>query len=121
VEEWLLSEQFWTYLDALIQSAELVVDRPKGSPHPRFPSIAYPLDYGYLKGTLSGDGKELDVWRGSLVEGRLDAVVCTVDLLKKDVEVKLLLGCTEGETDAICGFHNGSEHMAAILLRREAE
>ncbi len=121
VEQRLLSEQFWTYLDALIRSAELVVDRPKGSPHPRFPSIAYPLDYGYLKGTLSGDGKELDVWRGSLVEGRLDAVVCTVDLLKKDVEVKLLLGCTEGETDAICAFHNGSEHMAAILLRREAE
>jgi len=113
-----LKESFWAYLVSLIQSAELVIDRPKGSPHPRYPLMVYPLDYGYLKGTVSGDGKELDVWRGSLTEEKLDAVVCTVDLLKKDVEVKLLLGCTENEKTIICDFHDDSEYMAAILLRR---
>jgi inorganic pyrophosphatase len=41
--------------------------------------------------------------------------------MKRDVEVKLLLGCTEAEVNAICRFHNGSEHMATILVRREAE
>ena len=109
---------FWAYLDSLIQSAELVIDRPKGSSHPRYPSLVYPVDYGYLEGTSGGDGKELDVWRGSLTEERLDAVVCTVDLLKRDVEVKLLLGCTENEKTTICDFHNDSEYMAAVLLRR---
>ena len=114
------NESFWTYLDSLIGSAELVIDRPKGSAHPRYPSLVYPLDYGYLRGTSGGDGRELDVWRGSLPEKRLEAIVCTVDLLKRDVEVKLLLGCTEDEKTTVCDFHNDSEHMAAILVRRRA-
>jgi inorganic pyrophosphatase len=115
-----LKESFWTCLDALLQSAELVIDRPKGSLHPRYPTLDYPLDYGYLKGTSGGDGNELDVWQGTRTEARLDAVVCTVDLLKRDVEVKLLVGCTEKEKTTICDFHNGSEYMAAILLKRTA-
>jgi inorganic pyrophosphatase len=109
---------FWTYLDMLLQSAELVIDRPRGSSHPRYPSLVYPLDYGYLKGTSGGDGNELDVWRGTSTEAKLDAVVCTVDLLKRDVEVKLLVGCTEEEKTTICDFHNDGEYMAATLLKR---
>jgi inorganic pyrophosphatase len=115
-----MEESFWTYLDGLLQSTELVIDRPRGWPHPRYPALIYPLDYGYLKGTSGGDGNELDVWRGTCTAAKLDAGVCTVDRLKKDVEVKLLLGCTEKEKTMICDFHNGSEYMAAILLRREA-
>jgi len=115
----LLKGSFWTYLDSLIQSAEVIIDRPKGFPHPRYPSIVYPLDYGYLKGTHGCDRNEVDVWRGSLTEGRLDAVICTVDLLKRDVEVKLLLGCAEEDTRTICDFYNDGKYMAAILLKRE--
>ena len=37
------------------------VDRPLGSKHPEFDSI-YPINYGYVLNTLSGDGKELDVY-----------------------------------------------------------
>ena len=37
------------------------VDRPLGSKHPKFNSI-YPINYGYVPNTLSGDGKELDVF-----------------------------------------------------------
>ena len=117
--ESLLKATFWTCLDSLIQSTRVVVDRPKGSTHPRYPSIVYPLDYGYLEGTTSGDGAGIDIWRGSLPEGQLDAIVCTVDVLKRDVEIKLLLGCTAEEQDAICGFHNDSESMAATLIKRE--
>jgi len=102
----------------LLQSAELVIDRPQGSSHPRYPSMVYPLDYGYLKGTSSGDGNELDIWRGTGTKAKLDAIVCTVDLLKRDVEVKLLVGCTEEEKTTVRDFHNDGEHMAAILLRR---
>ncbi|HET6419823.1 MAG TPA: hypothetical protein VFG19_06695 [Geobacteraceae bacterium] len=66
-----------------------------------------------------GDGNEVDVWRGSNSEARLDAVLCTVDILKRDAEVKLLLGCTEREKTAILDFHNASEYMAAVLIERE--
>jgi inorganic pyrophosphatase len=113
-----VKESFWTSLDALIQSSEIVIDRPKGSAHPRYASMLYPLDYGYLKGTCSGDGMEIDLWRGSLPAPSLDALVCTVDLLKRDVEVKLLLGCTQVEQRKACNFHNDGMHMSAILLKR---
>lgn len=113
-----MGKSFWTFLDSLLLSSEIVIDRPQGSVHPRYPALIYTLDYGYLKGTTGGDGNELDVWRGRCAEARLDAVVCTVDLFKKDVEVKLLLGCTEEEKQTICDFHNGGESMAAILFRR---
>ena len=114
-----MEASFWTQLDALIESTEIVIDRPRGSAHPRYPSFVYPLDYGYLQGTSGADGQEIDVWLGSAAERRLDAIVCTVDLLKRDVEVKLLIGCTENEQAAICQFHNAGNSMAAILLVRE--
>jgi inorganic pyrophosphatase len=108
---------FWTHLETLIQSAELVIDRPKGSAHPRDASVMYPLDYGYLKGTSGSDGEGIDVWQGSLPNRHLDAVVCTVDLAKRDAEIKLLLGCTADEKKTICVFHTGIT-AAAILIER---
>ena len=108
-----MQESFWTHLEALVKSSELVIERRRGSCHPRHPGLVYPLDYGYLKGTSGGDGADIDVWRGSLPEGRLNAVVCTVDLEKRDAEVKLLLGCTRAEQQAVGAFH-----PAALLVER---
>jgi len=45
---------FWERLDKLLDSVELVVDRPKGARHPKYSHIVYPLDYGYLSGTSGG-------------------------------------------------------------------
>lgn len=112
-----MQKSFWTHVETLVMSSELVIDRPRGSVHPRHPTIVYPLDYGYLKGTSGGDGAGIDVWRGSLVAGSLDAVVCTVDLEKRDAEVKLLLGCTPVEKEVICEFHQ-SPWTAAFLVER---
>ncbi len=50
----------------LIVTNSLVIDRPKGSSHPRYPHVIYPLDYGYLENTTSSDGDGIDVWLGSL-------------------------------------------------------
>jgi len=109
---------FWTRLDDLISVSEVVIDRPKGSAHPRYPDILYPLDYGYLKETSGGDNNEIDVWRGSMANPRLVAIVCTIDTVKRDTEVKLLLGCNDDEVDTICRFHNGP-HQSAIVVRRD--
>jgi putative resolvase len=59
------STAFWRALDALVAASAVVVDRPRGSRHPRYPASEYPLDYGYLEGTRSGDGAGIDVWLGS--------------------------------------------------------
>ena len=65
------------------------------------------------------DGDGIDVWRGSDPAQRLDGVVCTVDLMKRDSEIKLLIGCTEEEKTKILEFHNDSEYMKGILIERK--
>jgi inorganic pyrophosphatase len=42
------SAAFWRSLDSLVSESRLVIDRPCGTPHPRYPDFMYPLDYGYL-------------------------------------------------------------------------
>lgn len=108
---------FWTNLDLLLAEHRLVIDRPQGSVHPRFPDFRYPYDYGYLEGTSGGDGGGIDVWVGSLPDRRLVGVICTVDLTKRDTEVKLLVGCTPAEMQAILATHN-SGPQAGILVKR---
>lgn len=109
---------FWQAIDKLIASGNIVIDRPKRSAHPRYPEIKYELDYGYIENTASMDGSGIDVWRGSLPEGKCDAIICTVDLWKRDSEIKLLIGCTEEEKTIAYNFHNESEFMKGIMIRR---
>ena len=110
---------FWHKLDQLVTEHELVIDRPKGSQHPRYPEMLYPLDYGYLADTQAADGDGIDVWVGSLPEQKVTAVVCTVDMLKRDTEIKLLLGCTPQEMQTILDFHNdNSDWQSAIGIER---
>ena len=111
-------KDFWKAVDLLVSSGEIVIDRPKGSVHPRFPNIKYEVDYGYIENTSSMDGGGIDVWLGSLADKQVTAIICTVDLMKKDSEIKLLIGCTEEEIDTVYEFHNDSEFMKGILIRR---
>ncbi len=114
-------ENFWSKLASLVAGASLVVDRPKGSAHPRIPSLIYPLDYGYLSGTRSGDGHGADVWIGSLKRRVITGVVCTVDLSKRDTEMKILLGCTPREQERILSIHNFSGgDQGGILIKPES-
>lgn len=111
-------EDFWKAIDTLVASGKIIIDRPKGSVHPRYPQIEYALDYGYLEKTASMDGDGIDVWCGSLSEVRANAVICTVDLIKKDSEIKILIGCTEKEMGVVYEFHNRTEFMKGILIKR---
>ena len=112
------STKFWAAAEQLVATSEIVIDRPKGSTHPRIPDAIYPVAYGYLKGTSAGDGEGIDVWVGSLTPGTITGVVCTFDLRKRDAELKLLLGCTAAEASVILSFLNQGQ-MAAIVIRRD--
>lgn len=109
---------FWEILDEWTATAEIVIDRPKGSTHPRYPNFRYRLDYGYLKNTASMDGEGIDVWLGSDPARRVDAVMCIVDRMKGDSEIKILIGCTEEEKQIVYETHNETEFMKGILIRR---
>jgi inorganic pyrophosphatase len=110
---------FWSRLDELIASSEIVIDRPKGTAHPKYPDLIFPLDYGYLKGTSGGDGNEIDIWRGSAGHLKLIAIACTVDVKKRDTEIKLIIGCTDKEIGIIEKHYSG-KYMSCIIIRREA-
>ncbi len=111
------NEDFWNALDELVNTSEIVIDRPKGSAHPGVPDFIYRVDYGYLKNTTSVDGAEIDVWAGSGGK-EIDAVMCIVDLMKRDSEIKILIGCTEEEKMEVYRTHNEKQFMKGILIRR---
>lgn len=111
-------DAFWNALDELVSTSEIVIDSPKGTAHPRYPDFIYQVDYGYLKDTTSMDGAGIDVWLGS--EGkRIDAIMCIVDLMKRDSEIKILIGCTEEEKKIIYKSHNETQYMKGILVCRQ--
>ncbi len=114
-----IDEGFWIALDELVSKSEIIIDRPKGTRHPKYSDILYDVDYGYLKDTTSMDGNEIDVWQGSNKENTVDSIICTVDLLKRDSEIKILIGCTEEEKQKIYNLHNSSQHMKGILIMRK--
>jgi len=103
---------FWQGMSELLVTHSIIIDRPKGKPHPRYPDLIYPLDYGYLENTTASDGGGIDVWLGSLNSvmnkqsaKTLTGILCTFDTLKRDAEIKLLLGCIEDDVQIIKSFH----------------
>ena len=109
--------EFWNTLDELVSNSEIVIDRPKGTSHPKYPDFIYRVDYGYLKDTSSMDGAGIDVWVG-IGEKKVDAIMCIVDLMKKDSEIKILIGCTEEEKSIVYETHNETLFMKGVLIRR---
>jgi len=109
---------FWQAIDKLISSGNIIIDRPKGTQHPKYPNFIYKVDYGYLKGTSSMDAGGIDVYVGS-GERKADAVMCILDLMKKDSEIKILIGCTEEEKRIVYAAYNDTPFMKGLLIRRQ--
>ena len=112
-----MKDEFWVYLQQLVDSSQIVIDRPKGSSHPSFLGISYPVDNGYLKNTQSIDSSGVDIWVGSLGEKNVVGVLCTVDLFKRDTELKIIYDCSEYEIQAIRSMVD-FEQMRAICIMR---
>ena len=101
------NEDFWKAVDELVSNSDIIIDRPKGSAHPRFPDFIYRVM----------DGSGIDVWVGS-GDKKADAIMCIVDLMKRDSEIKILIGCTEEEKMEVYRTHNETQYMKGILIRR---
>ena len=50
------------YSDIIGINVDCTVDRPLGTSHPRFKSLVYTVNYGYVNNVLGGDGAEQDVY-----------------------------------------------------------
>ena len=109
----------WTGWEALIERNGLTIDRPRGSRHPRFGTIIYPIDYGYVNGTTSSDGAEVDIFVGTARSG-LSAVLLTEDHRQGDREFNLLYHCTPAEIYLAHGFVNYDQRLLEgwLAMRR---
>jgi inorganic pyrophosphatase len=115
---------FWDQLEQLVVKHKIIIDRPQGSAHPRFPEVVYPLDYGYLEGTTSKDGGGIDVWIGHKGDKVLtsemkpiSAIILTTDLKKPDAEIKIALNCDEKDLQTILAFHKRNK-MGAMVVKK---
>lgn len=74
---------------------EVTVDRPMGSKHPEH-GFVYPINYGYIEGTMAADGEEIDAYVLGVFEpvekfrGRVIGIIKR----KNDVEDKLVVAQT---------------------------
>ena len=102
---------FWQTLMELVYNNSIILDRPKGTAHPRYPNLVYPLNYGYLEDTTAGDGDGIDVWMGSNQNKTLTGILCTFDRLKRDAEIKLLIDCTSEDVQTIRQFNKSMKTL----------
>lgn len=113
------SEVPWVEWETQVRYGGITIDRPRLSRHPRYPEIIYPLDYGYVNGTLSTDGEELDIFVGTAATG-LVGVEHTRDFRRGDEEPKLLFNCSPVEVYLVHGFLNFDRRlMEGTLTLRE--
>jgi inorganic pyrophosphatase len=74
---------------------DIVMDRSLGSKHPKH-NFIYPLNYGYISKTISGDGEEIDAYVIGEFEPleKFNGYVVAVIKRENDVEDKLVV-CKE--------------------------
>ena len=109
---------FWQKLDSIYFASSIVITQPQGTAHPTFKNLVYPVDYGYLNETLSQDELGIAIYKGKGSAYLVEAILVAADILKKDIEVKLLVGCSQEEVDKILRFVNQTEYQKTIIVRR---
>ena len=112
---------FWQKVDTLYFSSKLVIAYEKGDSHKDYKNLIYPVQYGYLSDLVDDKDLGIAVYRGSKNSNRVDALIIAADILKKDLEPKLLIGCTESEEMDVLHFLNQTDLQKTILVRRGQE
>lgn len=113
-----INEKFWKYMQRLVDESEIVIDRPKGSCHPKFSETIYITDYGYLKNTGSSDRMDIDVYVGSRKNREICAAAITVNFVKRDSEIKILIGCTDEEIEKIQNQLASFKTAAGLVIKK---
>ena len=117
MSEFINNAFFWQKVDTLYFSSKLIITRKKGSRHPLYPNLIYPVDYGHLDDT-NPEETGIEAFRGTVKTSHVDTIVICADILKKDIEIKLLTGCTEEEENQILHFLNQTDFQKTVVIRR---
>ena len=103
----------------LNKTVTVKIDRKLGSKHPKHGFI-YPINYGYIPGTISGDGEELDAYVLGVFEpveeftGKVIAIIHRTN----DDDDKLIVSIKEYSDDAIRALTEFQErYFKSIIIR----
>ena len=109
---------FWQKVDTLFLASGFCQTRKKGDIHPVFKNLIYPTDYGYVPDTNSVSGDGVSVYAGSGDRSTITALVVAADILAKELDVKILIGCTEEQVEDVLRFLNQTDYQKTVLIRR---
>jgi inorganic pyrophosphatase len=112
---------FWQKVDTLYLSSKLNIIHRKGDTHPRFKNLIYPVSYGKLEDTAETGGSGISVYVGTGSHGVVTALVIAADILEKSLDVKILAGCTDEETEDVLRFLNQTDYQKTVLIHRGSE
>ncbi len=109
----------WEKWQGCIFNNGITIERPRTTAHPDYPSVVYPLDYGFVNDTLGTDGDPVDVFVGRGTTGLVGGIL-TTDVRQQDREMKLLYDCTPSEVYTAHGFINYDRTLlkGVLILRR---
>lgn len=81
------------------KTVRILIDRPLGSAHPKYKSLIYPINYGFIPNVWSEDGEELDVYLLGVDKPKKEFTGKIIGIVyrKDDVEDKLVMA-PEGMT-----------------------
>lgn len=85
-------------MEFLGKFVRVVMDRPLGSKHPEY-DLIYPINYGYIEGTMAGDGEEVDAYVLGVFEPleTYEGYVIACITRSDDVEFKLVVSERRGK------------------------
>lgn len=110
-------------INYLKKTLKIKIDRPYGSKHPKYEFI-YPVNYGYVPNTISGDGEELDAYLLGVFEpveeyqGECIAIIHrTNDNDDKLVIVPIGKNYSDDEINALTEFQE--QYFEHIIIRNK--
>jgi len=115
VKEFENNAYFWQKVDAAYMSGDYKTLYKKGKPHPSYPDLIFPCDYGHIN---SGDGDtSMKAFKGTKNK-KAEAIVVCANLLEKELNAIVLIGLTEEEEIEVLRFLNATDFQKAVILRR---
>ncbi len=112
---------FWQKVDTLYLSGTRKVFKKKGEVHDTFKNLVYPLDYARIEDMKSVSGHGVAVYLGSENRNKVSALVVAADILEKELDVKVLAGCTEEEIEEVLRYLNQTDFQKTVLIKRGIE
>ncbi|MBQ1447713.1 MAG: Inorganic pyrophosphatase [Erysipelotrichaceae bacterium] len=111
---------FWQKLETIYAGSDFVVTQEIGSVHPRYTSLVYPVRYGILRSYDGDQDTRINAFKGKNGTS-LETIIVCADILTKEVDVKLLIGCNKEEEEAILRFLNQTDFQKTIVVRKGSE